>query len=193
MKLVFATNNEHKIKEIQSIISPEIQILSLKDIGCFEDIEETAPTIEGNAIIKAQYIKQKYGYNAFADDTGLEVKALNNAPGVYSARYAGTHKNDFDNIQLLLKNMEQHKDREAQFKTIIALCWEAELHTFEGIVKGQITTSIKGEKGFGYDPIFQPNGNTQTFAQMEASEKNKISHRAIAIKQLIKFLSTQKM
>lgn len=190
MKLIFATNNEHKIKEIQAIIPHEIEIISLKDINCFEDIPETADTIEENAILKAQYIKKHYGFDAFADDTGLEVTALNNAPGVYSARYAGEHKNSHDNIKLLLENLKEHTNREAQFKTIIALCIGNETYTFEGIIKGNITSIEKGENGFGYDPIFQPEGSKKTFAQMTNEEKNAISHRKIATQKLVHFLNS---
>ncbi|MDO4879980.1 MAG: non-canonical purine NTP diphosphatase [Capnocytophaga sp.] len=188
MKLVFATNNKNKLKEVQQMLPSSIELITLEEIGCLEEIPETANTIEENAIQKAKYIKENYNYNVFADDTGLEVKTLNNAPGVYSARYAGEQKNSDDNINLLLKNLENNKERSAQFKTIFALCIGEETFTFEGIVKGTITNERFGEKGFGYDPIFMPEGYDQTFAQMPAELKNKISHRAIAVKKLVDFL-----
>lgn len=192
MKLVFATNNLHKIREIQSILPAEIQIVGLSEIGCEEDIPETADTIEGNAILKAKYVKEKYGYNAFADDTGLEISVLNNAPGVYSARYAGEQKNDSDNVKLLLTNLKNQTDRTARFKTIIALCIDNECFTFEGVINGTITQSEKGENGFGYDPIFQPENSTLTFAQMTSEQKNKISHRKKATEKLVEFLNNLK-
>ncbi|GET45800.1 non-canonical purine NTP diphosphatase [Capnocytophaga felis] len=187
-KLVFATHNKNKMREIQSLMPEDIQLLSLDDINCFEDIEETESTIEGNAILKANYIKKKYGYDVFADDTGLEVKALDGQPGVYSARYAGGHKSDADNMQLLLQNMEEKTNREAQFKTVIALCLGDDTHIFEGIVKGTITTAPIGTNGFGYDPVFQPIGFSQTFAQLPLTTKNEISHRGKAFKKLLSFL-----
>lgn len=189
MQLVFATNNINKLKEVQSLIPTHIQLLSLQDIGCFEDIPETQNTIEANAIQKAEYVKNKYGYNCFADDTGLEVKALNNAPGVYSARYAGLQRDATDNMNLLLKNLAQKTDRSAQFKTVIALYLNDTLKTFEGICKGEITTNKHGDKGFGYDPIFKPNNHDTTFAQMELALKNQIGHRGIATTKLVSFLS----
>jgi XTP/dITP diphosphohydrolase len=188
MQLVFATNNLNKLKEVQSLLPKYITLLSLKDIGCAEDIPETQDTIEGNAIQKAQYVKDKYGYNCFADDTGLEVTALNGEPGVFSARYAGVQRNADDNMNKLLENLKTAQDRTAQFKTVIVLTVDEELYTFTGICKGEITTSKKGEKGFGYDPIFKPNGYNQTFAEMELELKNKIGHRGKAIQQLIAFL-----
>ena len=188
MQLVFATNNLNKLKEVQSLLPKYITLLSLKDIGCAEDIPETHDTIEGNAIQKAQYVKDKYGYNCFADDTGLEVTALNGEPGVFSARYAGVQRNADDNMNKLLENLKTAQDRTAQFKTVIVLTVDEELYTFTGICKGEITTSKKGEKGFGYDPIFKPNGYNQTFAEMELELKNKIGHRGKAIQQLIAFL-----
>ncbi|MDO4782756.1 MAG: non-canonical purine NTP diphosphatase [Capnocytophaga felis] len=187
-KLVFATHNKNKMREIQSLMPEDIQLLSLDDINCFEDIEETESTIEGNAILKANYIKKKYGYDVFADDTGLEVKALDDQPGVYSARYAGSHKSDADNMQLLLQNMEEKTNREAQFKTVIALCLGDDTHIFEGIIKGTITTAPMGTNGFGYDPVFQPIGFSQTFAQLPLTTKNEISHRGKAFKKLLSFL-----
>ena len=188
MKLVFATHNEHKLKEVQRMLPKEITLLTLDEIGCFEDIPETSNTIEGNAIQKALYIKEKYGYDTFADDTGLEVVALDNAPGVYSARYAGEAKDNESNIDLLLANMKDKQERQAQFKTIFALCLGEDLHTFEGIVRGEITHERKGEGGFGYDAVFLPEGYTDTFAQMSADQKNSISHRGRALQKLTAFL-----
>ena len=189
MKLVFATHNQHKLREIQALLPPNIQLLSLDDIGCDEDIPETATTIEGNALLKVQYIQKHYHCNVFADDTGLEVQALNNAPGVYSARYAGEHKSDVDNVQLLLKNMEGISRREAQFKTVIALCLEDVVYTFEGIAKGNISTTPIGTNGFGYDPIFIPENSDKTFAELTQDEKNRISHRGKAFEKLLDFLN----
>ena len=188
MKLVFATHNEHKLNEVQRMLPKEITLLTLDEIGCFEDIPETSNTIEGNAIQKALYIKEKYGYDTFADDTGLGVAALDNAPGVYSARYAGEAKDDEANIDLLLANMKGKQERQAQFKTIFALCLGEDLHTFEGIVRGEITHERKGEGGFGYDAVFLPEGYTDTFAQMSADQKNSISHRGRALQKLTAFL-----
>ena len=188
MKLVFATHNEHKLNEVQRMLPKEITLLTLDEIGCFEDIPETSNTIEGNAIQKALYIKEKYGYDTFADDTGLEVVALDNAPGVYSARYAGDAKDNEANIDLLLANMKDKQERQAQFKTIFALCLGEDLHTFEGIVRGEITHERKGEGGFGYDAVFLPEGYADTFAQMSADQKNSISHRGRALQKLTAFL-----
>ena len=188
MKLVFATHNEHKLNEVQRMLPKEITLLTLDEIGCFEDIPETSNTIEGNAIQKALYIKEKYGYDTFADDTGLEVVALDNAPGVYSARYAGEAKDNEANIDLLLANMKDKQERQAQFKTIFALCLGEDLHTFEGIVRGEITHERKGEGGIGYDAVFLPEGYTDTFAQMSADQKNSISHRGRALQKLTAFL-----
>ena len=189
MKLVFATNNLNKLKEVQSILPDHIKLLSLKDVNCHEDIPETQDTIEGNAIQKAEYLKSHYGYDCFADDTGLEVTALNGEPGVYSARYAGPQRNADDNMNKLLENLDSKKDRSAQFKTVIALLLNGQLHTFTGICKGDITTIKKGGKGFGYDPIFKPEGYQQTFAQMDLELKNQIGHRGLAVNQLVQFLS----
>lgn len=188
MKLVFATNNLNKLKEVQEMLPESIELLSLKDIGCFEDIEETATTLEGNAKIKANHITENYQYNCFADDTGLEVEALNGDPGVYSARYAGEPANAENNMQKLLDNLKGTSNREAQFRTSICLNLEGKQFLFDGICKGQILTERKGEKGFGYDPIFQPEGYESSFAQMSSMEKNKISHRGLAIEKLIDFL-----
>lgn len=192
MKLVFASNNLNKIKEIQSILNGSIQILSLEEIGCHEEIPETANTIEGNAILKANYITEKYGYDCFADDTGLEVTALNGAPGVFSARYAGEQKDANDNMDKLLDALKEESDRTAKFKTVIALNLNGEQHLFTGIAKGEITLSKTGNRGFGYDPIFQPENYTETFAELASEIKNKISHRAKATEQLIDFLNSTK-
>jgi len=192
MKLVFASNNLNKIKEIQSILNGSIQLLSLEEIGCFEEIPETAYTIEGNAILKANYVTQKYGYDCFADDTGLEVATLNGEPGVYSARYAGEQKNADDNMNKLLEALKDKSDRSAQFKTVIALNLNGEQHLFTGLAKGEITFNKAGNHGFGYDPIFQPENYYETFAELSSDIKNKISHRAKATQQLIDFLNSTK-
>lgn len=189
MKLVFATNNPNKLKEVQSLVSDSIEIISLSDIGCTEDIPETSATIEDNAKQKVDYIKQNYGYDCFADDTGLEVEALNYAPGVYSARYAGKEKDANANMDKLLSELNGKENRNAQFKTVIALILNGKLKTFTGICSGTITENKKGQGGFGYDPIFIPNEYDQTFAELSLSEKNKIGHRGKAILQLIKYLS----
>ena len=189
MQLVFATNNLNKLKEVQTLIPQHIKLLSLKDIGCFEDVPETQNTIEGNAIQKAEYIKEHYGYDCFADDTGLEVIALNNEPGVYSARYAGEQRDANDNMNLLLNNLKAKDSRQAQFKTVVALHLNGKLETFTGICKGEITTEKHGEKGFGYDPIFKAEGYTKTFAEISLDEKNKIGHRGKAVSQLVTFLN----
>ena len=188
MKLVFASINHNKILEIRHQLPTEIELLSLEDIGCLEDIPETADTIEGNAILKANYVTQKYGYNCFADDTGLEVEALNGAPGVYSARYAGEQKNSSDNIDKLLAELEGKSKRNARFKTVIALNLDGEQHLFTGIVNGEITTERAGDNGFGYDPVFKPEGLSYTFAQISIDEKQALSHRGRAVGQLIEFL-----
>jgi XTP/dITP diphosphohydrolase len=188
MKLVFASNNHNKILEIRHQLPKEIELLSLEDIGCHEDIPETADTIEGNAVLKANYVTQKYGYNCFADDTGLEVEALNGAPGVYSARYAGEQKNASHNIDKLLAELEGESNRNARFKTVIALNLDGEQHLFTGIVDGEITTERAGDNGFGYDPVFKPEGLSYTFAQISLDEKQALSHRGRAVGQLIEFL-----
>jgi XTP/dITP diphosphohydrolase len=190
MQLVFATNNLNKLKEVQALIPSQIKLLSLNDIGCLEDIPETQHTIEGNAVQKAEYIKQHYGYDCFADDTGLEVEALNNEPGVFSARYAGAQRNADDNMNLLLSNLNDKNNRKAQFKTVINLHFNGELHMFTGICKGEITLQKSGKEGFGYDPIFKPNGYEQTFAEMNLELKNKIGHRGKAVNQLVSFLNS---
>ena len=184
MQLVFATNNHNKLKEIQALIPSNISLLSLEDIGCTEDIPETQPTIKGNAKQKAEYLQKYYGYDCFADDTGLEVLALNGEPGVYSARYAGPQRNAEDNMNKLLNELKHKKDRSAKFKTVIALSLDGEMHTFTGICKGEITTEKHGDKGFGYDPIFKPEGYTKTFAELSLDEKNRIGHRGKAFEKL---------
>jgi XTP/dITP diphosphohydrolase len=189
MKIVFASNNKNKIIELQSMLPDSVSILSLESIGCHEEIPETALTIEGNAILKANYVTQKYGYDCFADDTGLEVLALDGAPGVYSARYAGEQRNPEDNMDLLLKNLADKQTRAAQFKTVIALNLNGEQHLFTGIAKGEITLEKIGNQGFGYDPIFQPEGYIETFAQLPLELKNEISHRGKATKQLLAHLN----
>jgi len=188
MELCFATNNKGKLAEINHLLSPQYTILSLQDIGCFEELEETQPTIEGNSLQKASYVHKKYQINCFADDTGLEVAALNGAPGVLSARYAGPECSPEDNMNLLLKNLEGKTDRSATFKTVITLFINNQPYTFTGSVDGVILTEKKGTKGFGYDPIFQPNGFSKTFAEMTMEEKNPISHRGRAVALLIEFL-----
>ena len=189
MKIVFATNNPNKLKEVQSLIPSHIKLLSLKDIGCFEDVPETQNTIEGNAVQKAEYVKEQYGYDCFADDTGLEVEALNNEPGIYSARYAGPKRDANDNMDLLLKKLKDKPNRNAQFKTVVALHLNGKLETFTGICKGEITQDKKGSKGFGYDPIFMPNGYTETFAEIDLKLKNAIGHRGKAVTRLVEFLN----
>lgn len=192
MKIVFASNNQNKVKEIQNQVPSFIEIVTLEDIGCTEDIEETGETIEENAIIKANYVTTKYNLPCFADDTGLEIHALNGAPGVYSARYAGEEKNADKNMDLVLKNLDSLDDRTAQFKTVIALNINNEQHLFTGIVKGEIRKEKTGNNGFGYDPIFEPEQLRKTFAEMTMEEKNTMSHRGRAVTQLIDFLTNLK-
>ena len=187
-EIVFATNNLHKLSEIREIIGDKFNILSLQDIGCNVDIPETANTLEGNAEIKARFIKENYGYDCFADDTGLEVEILNGAPGVMSARYAGENNDSQANMELLLKNMHCKKNRNARFRTVIALLIGDELTLMDGIVEGEITLERVGDSGFGYDPIFKPKESDLTFAQMSSNEKNKISHRGRATAKLIEKL-----
>ena len=190
MKLVFATNNLHKLKEVQEMLSNSIEVLSLKDIGCFEDIEETEITLEGNAKLKADYITEKYGFDCFADDTGLEVEALDGKPGVYSARYAGEHGNAEKNMEKLLFELQNKSSRKAKFRTIIALNLRNKQYLFEGICDGEILNEKTGVKGFGYDPIFKPSNASYSFAEMNSEEKNIISHRGIAIQELVQFLNS---
>ena len=189
IQIVFATNNQNKLKEVQAQLPDEIKLISLKDIGCYEDIPETQKTIEGNAIQKANYIKMKYNKDCFADDTGLEVMALNGAPGVHSARYAGPEKNSKKNIEKLLSSLEKTANRSAQFKTVIALHYKGELIQFEGICEGKITRTAKGSGGFGYDPIFKPSVKDKTFAELTLKAKNEIGHRGIAVAKLIAFFN----
>ena len=189
MKLVFATNNQHKLDEVRKITAGNTEIVSLSDINCHEEIPETADTLEGNALQKARYIKEHFGYDCFADDTGLEVEALHNAPGVYSARYAGPGHDSEANMNKLLHEMEGKENRKARFRTVIALILEGEEYLFEGVVNGTIIKEKKGGSGFGYDPIFMPDTYAQTFAEMGNDIKNRISHRAEAVKKLTAFLS----
>jgi len=188
-KLIFATNNQHKLEEVSHLIKDNYKILSLKDINCFEEIPETSDTIKGNASQKSHYIFDKFGIDCFADDTGLEIEALNGRPGVFSARYAGI-ENDFEkNMNKVLVEMNQVTNRKARFKTVISLILNGKENFFEGIIKGVILTEKRGQEGFGYDPIFQPNGYNLTFAEMPLGEKNKISHRAIAVQNLVNYLN----
>lgn len=186
-QLVFATQNANKTLEVREILAPKYQILNLTDIGCDVDIPETGNTFAENAELKSSYVVQNYGIDCFADDSGLEVQALNNKPGIYSARYSGK-RGDYENMLFLLRKMEGISNRNARFKTVISLVHNGVNHLFEGVIAGKIRFEPKGERGFGYDPIFEPNGYTQTFAEMELDEKNKISHRALAMKKLIDFL-----
>lgn len=186
--LVFATNNPNKLREVKELVGDRFKIMSLEEIGCTEDIPETADTLEGNALIKARYIKEKYGYDCFADDTGLEIAALNNAPGVYSARYAGEQKSSKDNMHKVLTELEGEANRAARFRTVIAFTYKGEEKLFEGIVNGAIATSESGHEGFGYDPIFVPEGHDITFAEMGSEAKNNISHRGRAVRAFIDYL-----
>lgn len=191
MKLVFATNNAHKLEEIREMLGKKYEIISLKELGCHDNIPETQDTLEGNALQKARYIHKKYGVNCFADDTGLEIKALNNAPGVYSARYAGDAHDSETNMEKVLRQMKGISQREARFRTVITLILNNRIHSFEGIIEGEILSSKQGESGFGYDPIFRPKGHSLSFAEMSLADKNKISHRGQAIQKLVKFLQEQ--
>lgn len=192
MKLVFATNNLNKLSEVQKMLPNSIELLSLKDINCFDEIDETETTLEGNAKLKVNYITQKFGYNCFADDTGLEVESLDGKPGVYSARFAGEPVNSENNMQKLLSELKNKENRKAQFRTAICLNIDDKQYLFEGICKGEILTKKEGKKGFGYDPIFKPQGYDISFAEMSSTAKNKISHRGIAIKKLVEFLKYYK-
>ncbi|WP_134089623.1 non-canonical purine NTP diphosphatase [Olivibacter sp. XZL3] len=189
-QLVFATNNKHKLEEVQAMVKDFFSIQSLADIQCDVDIPETADTFEGNASLKSQYILEHYNRNCFADDSGLEVEALNGEPGVYSARYSGSRDME-KNIDLLLSKLATETHRKAQFRTVVSLRLDGEHHFFEGIVSGTITVDRTGAGGFGYDPIFRPDGYSKTFAEMSANEKNQISHRAIAIQKLVTFLKNR--
>lgn len=187
--IVFATNNSHKLQEARQILEGKLEVLSLADIGCHDDIPETADTLMGNALIKARWVKEKYGYDCFADDTGLMVETLNGEPGVYSARYAGEHCSPADNIRLLLQKLDGEKNRNAKFATVVALIFDNEEYIFEGEVKGHISKSLSGKDGFGYDPVFVPENSTLSFAEMTPEEKNKISHRGRAMSKLAEFFS----
>ncbi|MFH6604253.1 non-canonical purine NTP diphosphatase [Maribacter algicola] len=190
MKLVFATHNQNKLTEVQSLVPKNIELLSLNDIGCHDEIPETGKTLYENAKIKADFVTKNYGFDCFADDTGLLVNALNGAPGVYSARYAGEQRNSGDNMYKLLTELEGLNDRSAKFVTVIALNLKGEQQYFKGVVEGQITSKKSGAKGFGYDPIFQPEGYDKTFAELPLSVKNAISHRGKAMEKLIAYLKT---
>ena len=190
LKLVFATNNANKLKEVQAMLT-NFEIISLADIHCFDDIPETANTLEGNAILKANYITEKFGYDCFADDTGLEVNALNNQPGVFSARYAGKENDAEANMQKLLRELGENTNRKAQFRTAIALNINQKQYIFEGICEGKILNEKQGDSGFGYDPIFMPNGFSKSFAEMNIEEKGAISHRGKAVEKLVTFLNNQ--
>lgn len=188
MKLVFATNNQHKLREVQDLLPENIQLLSLEEIGCTVDIPETEDTLEGNAWLKANYVLDNYGYDCFADDTGLEVLSLNGAPGVYSARYAGEHGNADKNMNKLLKELKDKPSRIAQFRTCIALNFNNKKLMFQGVCEGEIVQRKRGKQGFGYDPLFLPIGYRKTFAEMDLEVKNIISHRARAIQKLVNYL-----
>ena len=187
--LVFATNNQHKLQEVRQILGDRFEIKGLSDIGCDVDIPETADTLEGNAMQKAKYVKEHYGLDCFADDTGLECTALDGAPGIRSARYAGENHDSEANMRKLLENLKEKSDRSAQFRTVIALLYQGEEHLFESVVRGGIITEHKGTQGFGYDPVFVPEGYNTTFAEMTAEEKNSISHRGRAVAKLAAFLA----
>lgn len=188
MRLVFATNNKHKLEEISRMLGNRFEIVSLEEIGCREDIPEDYETLQENALQKARYVKEHYGYDCFADDTGLEIEALGNRPGVYSARYAGAAKDSQANMRKVLEEMEGQTNRKARFRTVIALLWEGREYCFEGEVCGEILTAQQGQTGFGYDPIFRPEGYKDSFAEMPMDEKNKISHRGRAVGKLVDFL-----
>jgi XTP/dITP diphosphohydrolase len=190
MTLCFSTNNKHKLEEVAKIVPPSIHLVDLQSIGCIEELEETTGTIQGNSRQKAEYVFNKYGVPCFADDSGLEVKSLQGAPGVDSAMYAGPQRNFNDNMHLLLKNLEPHSNREAQFITVITLVTNKGSWQFEGILKGTILSEKRGSGGFGYDPIFLPKGHNRTLAEMTMEEKNKISHRSMAIQKLVEFLKS---
>lgn len=191
MRLCFATNNKHKIREIEALLGQAYQLLSLEDIGCTVELPEDRDTLEGNSLQKASYVYDHFQVNCFADDTGLEVAALNGAPGVYSARYAGPEKDTKENMALLLKNLEGKPERTAQFRTVITLIIKGKQVQFEGIVKGKIADRYQGNEGFGYDPIFIPEGHDKTFAEMTQDKKNEISHRGLAIQKLVAYLKEE--
>lgn len=187
-KLVFATNNEHKLSEIRAILKDKVEILSLSDINCNVDIPETEDTLEGNSLLKARYVYDHYNLNCFADDTGLEVEALHGAPGVHTARFAGDTKDTNANVDKLLHCLEGEQNRNACFRTVITLIFDGDVEVFEGCIHGEITTKREGNDGFGYDPVFKPENSDKTFAEMGADEKNKISHRGLAVQKLCKYL-----
>lgn len=189
MKICFATNNQNKLKEIRSLIDDRFEILSLQDIGCEEELPENQETIAGNSLEKAQYVYDRYQVDCFADDTGLEVDALDGEPGVYSARYAGTHRDSCDNIRLLLEKLKSEENRKARFRTVISLINDGKVDQFEGTAEGKIIDDLKGLHGFGYDPVFIPEHSDKTFAEMTLEEKNQLSHRAKAISKLVSFLN----
>jgi XTP/dITP diphosphohydrolase len=191
MSLCFATNNMHKLEEVRAALGETFRIVTLDEIGCTADLPETQPTIEGNALQKARYVRDHYQISCFADDTGLEVDALQGAPGVYSARYAGPQRSAEDNVQLLLKNLETSRNRSARFKSVIALVNGDDEHLFEGILEGTILREPQGHGGFGYDPVFQPVGMLKSLAELSMDEKNHISHRGLAVRKLVKFLHTR--
>lgn len=190
-QIVFATNNDHKLEEVRAILSNKYDILSLKEIGCKEEIEETGTTLEANALIKARFVKERYGYDCFADDTGLEVEALNGAPGVYSARYAGEEKSSMANMKRLLSELEGVENRNARFRTVIAWVDDKGEWLHEGEVCGRIVDTLRGSRGFGYDPIFMPEGFDNTFAELSAETKNAISHRGRAVQKLVEWLENK--
>lgn len=189
-KIIFATSNPNKVREVKEMLEGQYEVLSLKDIGCYEDIPETAPTFEGNALQKARYVYEKFGLDCFSEDTGLEVDALNGEPGIYTARYAGPERNADANMAKTIKELEGKENRGAQFRTAMALIIEGKEYVFEGIVRGTIRHEKSGDGGFGYDPIFQPDGYNITFAEMDKTNKNAISHRGRALRKLIEFLKT---
>ncbi|MEQ8362584.1 MAG: non-canonical purine NTP diphosphatase [Cyclobacteriaceae bacterium] len=188
MELCFATNNQHKLDEVSQLLGDSFKVMSLEAIGCTEELPEEQDTLEGNSLQKAKYVNDKFSINCFADDTGLEVETLGGAPGVYSARYAGEQRNSEDNMNLLLENLGRQSNRKARFRTVITLIMDGQTHQFEGIAKGEILESKRGEKGFGYDPLFLPEGMNKSMAELTASEKNAISHRGEAVRKLVAFL-----
>jgi XTP/dITP diphosphohydrolase len=194
IRICFASNNKHKLSEVRDALPSQIEVVSLEEINCFEELPETRETLEGNSLQKASYVLEKYNVPCFADDTGLEVDHLNGAPGVYSARFAGPQRNSDDNIRLLLNRLQGASSRYAQFRTVITLVGlEPEPLFFEGIIRGTITDSKRGTDGFGYDPVFQPEGHSRTFAEMDLKQKNSLSHRAIAVQKLARFLLQNKL
>ena len=190
-KIIFATHNAHKLEEVSAMVKYFVNVLGLSELRFFEDIPETADTLQGNALQKVHFVKEKLGYDCFADDTGLEVDALNGAPGVFSARYAGEPSNSEKNIDKLLDALKNSDNRTAQFKTVIALLQGTDIHYFDGIIRGKIATERHGKGGFGYDAVFIPDGYNKTFAELSPEEKNSISHRGLAVKKLVKFLKNR--